>query len=76
MSLSNNNHADHIPKWRSWMHIVMGVVYLLFAVLVFTAKKFASIELGDAGTYGLSGLLVAYGLFRIWRGVSDLRSAN
>ncbi len=76
MSLSNNNYSDTTPKWRSWMHIVMGVVYMLFAALVFSAKKFANIELGSMGTYGLSGLLLAYGLFRIWRGATDLRKSS
>lgn len=67
-------NSEQIPKWRHWMHIAMGVIYILFAVLVFQAKKFGSIDLGVSGTYGLSILLAAYGIFRIWRGYTDLKN--
>lgn len=74
MSLSNNNYSDNVPKWRSWMHVAMGLAYLLFAAFVFSVRKFAQFDLGTGGAYGLSGLLMVYGIFRIWRGITDLRN--
>jgi hypothetical protein len=76
MSNYENRNTDTPPKWRAWLHIGMGVAYLFFAVLVFTAKKFGNIELSEIAVYGLSGLLTVYGIFRIWRGVIDLRYIN
>ena len=68
--------TDTPPKWRAWMHIAMGVVYLLFAALIFNVKKFASIDLGPASAYVFSGLLALYGIFRIWRGYTDLQQIS
>lgn len=75
----NNNESRNTetpPKWRAWLHIGMGLVYFLFAALVFKVKKFGSIELDETYAYMMSGLLTAYGIFRIWRGSTDLRNIN
>lgn len=76
MSNFENRNTDTPPKWRAWLHIAMGIVYLLFAVAVFSFKKFGNIDLSEFTVYGMSGLLCLYGLFRIWRGISDLRYIN
>ncbi|MES2480051.1 MAG: hypothetical protein V4561_13265 [Bacteroidota bacterium] len=76
MSSIENRNTDTPPKWRAWLHIGMGVVYLLFAAMVYNFKKFGNVELGEVTVYGMSGLLVIYGVFRIWRGIADLRYIN
>ncbi|MCC6185927.1 MAG: hypothetical protein IT256_02110 [Chitinophagaceae bacterium] len=73
MSNYNERNTDTPPKWRAWLHIAMGVAYLFFAALIYSAKSFGSIELSQMAVYGLSGLLCFYGLFRIWRGAMDLK---
>jgi hypothetical protein len=73
MSNFEGRGTDTPPKWRAWMHIAMGIVYLLFAALIFNVKKFASIDLGATSAYIFSALLALYGLIRIWRGVTDLK---
>jgi uncharacterized membrane protein HdeD (DUF308 family) len=73
MSNVEGRGTDTPPKWRAWMHMAMGVVYLLFAALIFNVKKFASIDLGPASAYVFSALLALYGVFRIWRGYTDLK---
>lgn len=76
MSSFENRNTDTPPKWRAWLHIGMGIVYLLFATMIYNFKKFGNVELGEVTVYGMSGLLVIYGVFRIWRGIADLRYIN
>lgn len=73
MSEFEKRNTDTPPKWRAWMHIAMGIVYILFGVLIFYVKRFGSIDLGEPAVYGMSILLSLYGVFRIYRGVADLR---
>jgi hypothetical protein len=61
---------------RAWLHLGMGVVYLLFAILVVYVKYFGSIELSEASAYGMGALLGLYGIFRIYRGITDIRQAR
>lgn len=70
------NNFEQTPKWRSWWHIAMGVMYVFFALLILNLKSFGSIELGNNVTYALSALLAFYGLFRIYRGVQDLKKSR
>lgn len=76
MSSFENRNTDTPPKWRAWLHIGMGIVYLLFAAMIYNFKKFGNVELGEVTVYGMSGLLVIYGVFRIWRGIADLKYIN
>ena len=73
MNNSENSNTNVPPKWRAWLHIGMGIVYLLFAAMVYSAKTFATIKLSATAVYGMSGLLVIYGIFRLWRGFTDLK---
>jgi hypothetical protein len=73
MNNSENSNTNVPPKWRAWLHIGMGIVYLLCAPVVYSAKTFATIKLSTTAVYGMSGLLVIYGAFRLWRGVTDLK---
>ena len=76
MNHSENSNTNVPPKWRAWLHIGMGIVYLLFAALIYSAKTFATIKLSPTGVYGMAGILVAYGIFRLWRGITDIRIIN
>lgn len=74
MSVENNDYRHNPPAWRAWLHIAMGIIYLLFAFIAFYVKRFGSIELSETAVYGMSGLLSLYGIFRLWRGITDLRA--
>jgi uncharacterized membrane protein HdeD (DUF308 family) len=76
MSSYESKGTETPPKWRAWMHIGMGVVYLLFGFLIFYVKRFGSIDLSEPIVYGMSILLCLYGIFRLWRGITDLRMIN
>jgi hypothetical protein len=54
----------------------MGVVYLLFAGLVIYAKHFGTIGLSETVSYALGGLMALYGIFRLYRGIADIRQSR
>ncbi|NCX95495.1 MAG: hypothetical protein EBX41_03630 [Chitinophagia bacterium] len=58
---------------RALLDIAMGIVYLLFAGMVYYYKKFGVFDLGIPLALALAGLLVLYGGFRVYRGVVELR---
>lgn len=76
MSNQEHQNTDTPPKWRAWLHIGMGIVYILFGMMVFYVKKFGSIDLSEPVVYMMSALLLIYGAFRIWRGFADLKMIN
>jgi uncharacterized membrane protein HdeD (DUF308 family) len=76
MSIFENQGNDAPAKWRSWMHIVMGIVYILFGILIYKFKSFMNIDLGTPISIGLAVLMFLYGIFRIWRGINDLKAAS
>jgi predicted phage tail protein len=51
----------------------MGAFYIVVGALVLYIKHFGAMELPSALAYGLGTLMVVYGIFRIWRGVIDMR---
>lgn len=61
---------------RAWLHIGMGIVYLLFGILVVYVKYFGSIELSATTAYAMGALLSLYGIFRLYRGITDVRNAR
>jgi len=63
-------------KFRIYMDIVMGVVYIALAGVIVFTKKFGVLELGAAGYWGMASLLALYGSFRIWKGLRDLFKIN
>ncbi|NDC41720.1 MAG: C4-dicarboxylate ABC transporter [Chitinophagia bacterium] len=52
----------------------MGVLYLVFAVFVFTTRQFGTIQLDPMIVYALSGLLTVYGAFRMYRAIVAFRN--
>jgi hypothetical protein len=61
-------------KFRVAMDVVMGVIYLGLAGFVWYKKQFGVIELYSGVVYAMSGMLVLYGSFRIYRGIIELRN--
>jgi hypothetical protein len=57
------------------MHIAMGIFYLFLGCMVIYIKAFGAMELSGGFAYALGGLMLAYGIFRIYRGVADMRNA-
>ncbi len=77
MSLPEPQHrADHnagMNRFRSILHIGMGGLYLVLAVVVVYLQHFGNIPLGRGTAIALGALLFLYGAFRLWRGFTDLR---
>ena len=65
-------------KWRfrATLHILFGILYLVFAALVIFYRKFGTFELEPVLAYGLGALLALYGIFRIWRGWQDMQNSR
>ncbi len=60
-------------RFRAWLNLAMGVIYILLGGGVMYLKYFGTIELGAVLAYFLGALFMVYGLFRIWRGWQDLK---
>ena len=77
--MAGNDKGRKGPDWqriRSLQHIGMGVVYIIIAALLFWGKTFGAIALSAGVAYTLGGLVVVYGVFRIWRGVMELKAGR
>ena len=55
------------------MHLGMGGIYMLFGVIIAMYKNFVTVELSPAMAYGVGGLMIVYGAFRLYRGFADMR---
>jgi intracellular septation protein A len=71
--MSLDSRENSAPRFRSMMHIVMGIIYLFFGVVVIYMRYFGTIQLSTTIAYVLGGLLFVYGGFRVWRGAMQLR---
>jgi len=77
-----NENQNHPPKRNAYermqipLHLGMGGIYIIFGTLVLYIKYFGSIELSAVLAYALGGLMIIYGIFRIWRGITLLRQSN
>jgi len=60
-------------NFRSTMDLGMGSIYIIIGILVLYLKYFGTMELSNGYAYALGGLLCAYGLFRIYRGIMGLK---
>jgi hypothetical protein len=71
-----NNRMDERGTnslFRISLSIVMGVIYIGMGALVFSMRSFGTIELPATTAMVLAGVLAAYGAFRIYRGIVDMR---
>ncbi len=63
-------------RLQAGRHIVMGLILIALAWAVVTYHKFGTMELSSLTSYTLAGIMVFYGLFRIWRGTRELRNKD
>jgi hypothetical protein len=66
----NNKGYAQIKAVR---HIAMGIIFWVFAGIMFKEKAFGAFDLSAGLAYSLGSILVIYGAFRIWRGIADIR---
>lgn len=60
-------------RFMANLHLIMGAVFIFFGGFSVVNQSFGSMPLDPWQAYGLGALLFVYGIFRIWRGLSDLR---
>lgn len=68
-----NKNNDSIIRFRATMHLGMGTIYIVLGLIVIYVRAFGTMELSATFAYILSGFMVLYGAFRIWRGIADFR---
>lgn len=61
-------------NFGSAMHVGMGVVYLALAGFVIYSGHFGTgLPLSQGQSYAVGGLMALYGLFRLYRGIVQMR---
>lgn len=75
-SSSDNKPRSNYEKMQIPLHFGMGSIYVIFGLLVVYVKYFGSMSLSAGIAYALGGIMLIYGAFRIWRGISLLRQNN
>lgn len=74
MMAQETKRESNNRKFRSLLHLAMGGIYLLLGFFVLYYRSFGSFKFEQTFmAYALGGLIVAYGLFRLWRGISSLK---
>lgn len=69
MSAEDNQKANSkAASFRAILDFVMGTVYVVLAGVILYSRHFGTIELPPATVYGMSGLLIVYGIFRLYLG--------
>lgn len=68
-----NRRSPVYGRFRATMHIGMGAVYLVLAAVVVYYSYFGMIPLSPGSSYAISGLMLLYGAFRIYRGIAGMR---
>ena len=61
---------------RSVLHIGMGGVYLLFGSIIIAYQNFGTLGLSPVMAYTIGGLMLLYGVFRLWRGFAGMRELS
>ena len=75
MSAEDNRKANKTgANFRALLDFVMGTVYLVLAGVVIYSRHFGTIELSTGIVYGLAGILVLYGGFRIYLGIGRYKN--
>jgi hypothetical protein len=67
MSLDTGNNQPH-NRFRGIFHIAMGVLYVLVGAAVIFLEQRGSLGLGSTAAYIMGIAMIAYGLFRGYRG--------
>lgn len=66
--MNDNKLKSAQDKSKGIMHIGIGIIYMVLAVVVVYAERNKFIDVGDTFSYIMCGLFGVYGLFRIYRG--------
>ena len=69
-NMRNRNYM----RFRSTLHIGMGMFYIVVGTLILYVKYFGAMELPTGVAYALGSLMLLYGIFRLWRGLTDMRN--
>lgn len=69
MSFDRNEPNTPYGTFRTSLDIGMGVFYIIIGGLILYARYFGTVELPASYAYILGGLMIAYGIFRIYRGL-------
>lgn len=72
-NMSRPNRSRTNAFFRAFRHIVMGLILIGLGIVVAIYQRFGTIELSSVTAYSLAGIMVVYGLFRIWRGTKEFR---
>ncbi|AZA55474.1 C4-dicarboxylate ABC transporter [Chryseobacterium sp. G0201] len=59
----------------NWLSLITGLFYIVLGVVVIYYKFFFT-TLEPAVAYAMGGLLILYGIFRIYRAVSKIKDAG
>lgn len=63
-------------RFQAGRHIVMGLILIALAYAVVHYHRFGTLDLTPITSYTLAGIMVVYGLFRIWRGTRELNTKD
>jgi hypothetical protein len=75
MNIDERNQSSRgYKQFRSTLHIGIGGLYIALGLFILMIRKFGAVELSAGAAYPLGAILVLYGGFRIWRGITDLRN--
>ncbi|MCS3871584.1 uncharacterized membrane protein HdeD (DUF308 family) [Chryseobacterium ginsenosidimutans] len=59
----------------NWLSLVTGLFYIVLGIVVIYYKFFFTI-LEPGVAYAMGGLLILYGVFRIYRAISKIKSSG
>ncbi|KAA5533650.1 hypothetical protein F0919_14025 [Taibaiella lutea] len=68
MSFDPERSKKNFDKMRGYAGMGMGAVYLIIGITILTYSKVDPFHIGTGISYVVSGLMLAYGIFRIYRG--------
>jgi hypothetical protein len=67
------NKTDGYSRFRGGLDLGMGIVYLILGGAAIYYKYFGAMPLQAGVAYTLGGMMILYGLFRLWRGFAYIR---
>jgi len=59
----------------NWLSLVTGLFYIILGIVVIVYKFFFTI-LEPTIAYAMGGLLILYGIFRIYRAISKIKDSG
>ena len=74
--MADTNRRRMMRRFQAGRHIVMGLILIALGYAVVHYHRFGTMELSNATSYTLAGIMVFYGLFRIWRGTRELQDKD